>query len=106
MTKKTFLIIIALIIIGVGGFWIYQSEVPVDNNGYPNAEEQDIIFCVLEQRNVDVCFQLYDPVCAKVNIQCFTTPCDPIYQTFSNPCEACKNPLVESYTKAECVSGD
>jgi len=61
-------------------------------------------FCQPQQRQGDVCFQLYDPVCAKVNIQCVTTPCDPINQTFSNSCEACRNSLVESYTRGECVN--
>lgn len=59
-------------------------------------------FCTSEQRNVDACAEIYQPVCAKVNIQCITTPCDPINQTFSNSCEACKNSLVESYFMGEC----
>ncbi len=72
-----------------------------DGNGC--AGEKQIISCAPGQRNVDVCYQIYDPVCAKVNIQCIKAPCEPIHQTFSNPCEACKNPLVESYTRAECA---
>jgi len=28
------------------------------------------------------------PVCGKIQIQCFTTPCDPIEETFKNRCEA------------------
>ena len=63
----------------------------------------EIIFCIPEQRDTDFCFQLYDPVCAKVNIQCIKAPCEPVYQNFSNPCEACKNSLVESYISAECA---
>lgn len=66
--------------------------------------EQDITFCQPSQRQGDACFQIYDPVCAKVNIQCIKAPCDPVYQTFSNACEACRNSLVESYTKDECVN--
>lgn len=63
-----------------------------------------ITFCQPSQRQGDVCFQIYDPVCAKVNIQCIKAPCDPIRETFSNACEACRNPLVESYTKGECAN--
>ncbi|NOR84989.1 hypothetical protein GQ473_02635 [archaeon] len=63
----------------------------------------DRIFeCTTEQRNVDACIEIYQPVCGKVNVQCITTPCDPINQTYSNSCEACRNELVESYTLGEC----
>ncbi|MBW6461741.1 MAG: hypothetical protein K0B07_01725 [DPANN group archaeon] len=58
--------------------------------------------CTDDQRNVDMCITLYDPVCATVNIQCITTPCDSIKETFSNSCAACKNPLVSSYLSGEC----
>ncbi|MFH1780860.1 MAG: Kazal-type serine protease inhibitor [Candidatus Nealsonbacteria bacterium] len=51
------------------------------------------IFCQPSQRQGDVCFQIYDPVCA-----------NPLNQTFSNPCEACRNPLVESYTRGQCAN--
>jgi len=64
---------------------------------------KEITFCTEKDRTADVCFDLYDPVCAKVNIQCIKAPCDPVYQTFSNPCEACKNLLVELYTRGECL---
>ncbi len=33
------------------------------------------------------CTREYVPVCGKVEIQCITTPCDPIAKTFSNKCE-------------------
>jgi hypothetical protein len=62
----------------------------------------DIIFCQPEQREAEICLAVYQPVCAKVNIQCITTPCNPVYETFSNSCEACKNELVEFYTIGEC----
>lgn len=58
--------------------------------------------CLPEQQNADACIEIYQPVCATVNIQCITTPCNPIQQTFSNSCKACSNSLVESYTMGEC----
>jgi|GEM_PF-1344677 len=61
-----------------------------------------IYTCRPEQRNVDVCADVYAPVCAKVNIQCIRAPCNPVNETFYSPCEACKNPLVESYTVGGC----
>lgn len=65
-------------------------------------EPAETVKCVPEQRNADLCTTDYDPVCAKVNVQCITTPCDPVNETFSNACKACKNPLTESYIAGEC----
>jgi hypothetical protein len=58
--------------------------------------------CLPEQRNVDACIEIYQPVCAVVSVQCVTTPCDPVQETFGNSCKACANSLVSSYTKGEC----
>ncbi len=58
--------------------------------------------CLPEQRNVDACIEIYQPVCASVNVQCVTTPCDPVQETFANSCKACVNSLVSSYTNGEC----
>ncbi len=58
--------------------------------------------CLPEQRNVDGCIEIYQPVCASVNVQCVTTPCDPVQETFANSCKACVNSLVSSYTNGEC----
>lgn len=35
-----------------------------------------------------VCTEQYDPVCAKVKVQCIQAPCDPVKETFSNECFA------------------
>ncbi len=58
--------------------------------------------CLPEQRNVGACIEIYQPVCATVQVQCVTTPCDPVQETFANSCKACINSLVSSYTKGEC----
>ncbi len=58
--------------------------------------------CLPEQRNVDACIEIYQPVCGIVNVQCVTTPCDPAQETFANSCKACTNSLVSSYTNGEC----
>ena len=58
--------------------------------------------CTKEQRGADFCAQVYAPVCAEVQIQCIKAPCNPIKETFSSSCEACKNQLVNSYTAGEC----
>lgn len=58
--------------------------------------------CSAESRKADVCAEILDPVCATVEIQCVKAPCDPVRQTFGNPCEACMNPLVKTYLAGEC----
>jgi len=59
--------------------------------------------CTQEQKNAEVCIEIYQPVCATINVQCITTPCPPVLETFSNSCKACQNFLAESYTMGECV---
>jgi len=61
-----------------------------------------VMECLPEQRNVDACIEIFQPVCATVNVQCVTTPCDPVQETFANSCKACMNSLVSTYTKGEC----
>ncbi len=62
-----------------------------------------VMECLPEQRNVAACIEIYQPVCATVNVQCVTTPCDPVQETFANSCKACTNSLVSSYTNGECT---
>lgn len=81
----------------------YPRQCRVGGVTYVEKISGDVIACAPEQRNVDVCAAIYEPVCAKVNIQCIRAPCNPVDETFSNSCEACKNPLVESYIMGECV---
>lgn len=68
----------------------------------PPPTEPGVIACLPEQRNTDMCIELYQPVCATVGIQCIKAPCDPIRETYSNSCNACKNPLVRSYIVGNC----
>jgi len=60
-------------------------------------------FCKDGQRNL-ACIEIYQPVCATVNIQCIKAPCYPIKQTFSSSCHACANNLVTSYTEGACTN--
>ncbi|MBT3407329.1 hypothetical protein HOK68_00740 [Candidatus Woesearchaeota archaeon] len=43
-----------------------------------------------KEEEIDSCITLYEPVCGKIQVQCITTPCNPVEQTFSNMCEANK----------------
>jgi len=52
------------------------------------------------------CTKEYMPVCGKTNIQCITTPCNPIDETYANKCEACSNKLVDYYVEGVCQKTD
>lgn len=59
-------------------------------------------FCKEEQRNADVCIEIYQPVCGwsdSEKIQCIRYPCANNYQ---NSCFACMNEDVLYWTKGEC----
>ncbi len=58
--------------------------------------------CTDESRQAEACAEIYQPVCATVEVQCITAPCDPITTTYSNTCEACKNLWVSSYKQGQC----
>jgi len=62
-------------------------------------------FCSNDSRNVDACITLYDPVCGWSDpdkIKCIKFPCA---STYSNSCNACKNPDVLYFKKGECPTG-
>jgi hypothetical protein len=77
----------------IDGLLLFLDDVPIDEVVYE---------CTLDQREVEACIQIFQPVCAEVNIQCITTPCEPVLETFSNACLACMNSLVDTYTEGAC----
>ena len=77
------------------------GEVP-PIGGNDEAAEEGPTMCAPESREADVCMSLFEPVCGLFDpgkIQCIKAPCG---QTFSNSCEACKDPNVMGYTSGEC----
>lgn len=48
------------------------------------------------------CTADYTPVCGLVRVECITTPCNPVPETFSNACTACSNSRVISYMNGAC----
>lgn len=63
------------------------------------------IVCSEESKQVDACIEIYQPVCGLVEVQCITTPCPPVKQTFGNSCNACAQGNVISYEVGECEGG-
>ena len=91
--KDRIYILIIIVLVGLAGALVI---------GRYGIVREVVVECTPEQRKTEVCTAIYQPVCGLVNVQCVTTPCPPIDQTFSNSCEACKSPLVESYTEGAC----
>jgi len=57
-------------------------------------KESEITYCEPEDREKDVCMQLYEPVCG--------FKYDKSKETFSNSCFACSNTQVNFYIPGEC----
>lgn len=67
------------------------------------AVESDVLkFCSDESRLAEMCAEIYTPVCAAVQVECVTTPCNPVPETYSNECFACMNSRVLSFQSGEC----
>ena len=58
--------------------------------------------CTEAMKQNKACTREYAPVCGLVQVQCFTTPCNPVPETFSNGCSACSAGNVISYTEGQC----
>ena len=105
--KHVFGIIIILFVL-IGAVYLVaqlvaeqSSEHSVVSNDM-NTGFTDVVGCLPNERNVDACIEIYDPVCGLVQVECITEPCDPIPETFSNACFACQNERVVSYVNGEC----
>lgn len=64
------------------------------------------IVCTPEQKQSDVCIEIYAPVCASVQVECIKAPCEPVPQTYPNSCYACREDRVISYTEGGACPGD
>jgi len=61
--------------------------------------------CLDQDREGDLCPAVVDPVCGyNTEILCTLVPCNHI--TYSNPCEACRDTGVVSYTPGACAEID
>lgn len=71
----------------------------------PTVEEEPAvkqITCSPESKLAEICTMEYAPVCGLVDVQCVTTPCNPVPQTFGNACGACAQGNVTSYSEGSC----
>lgn len=59
-------------------------------------------FCTVQPSDITACAEIYTPVCAQVQVECVTTPCEPVSETFSNACTACANHRTVSYVEGAC----
>ncbi|MBU1017524.1 hypothetical protein KKA33_00665 [Patescibacteria group bacterium] len=64
---------------------------------YPTQTEPD-----MPPSDGIVCTEDYDPVCAKVQVQCIKAPCNPVLETFSNRCFAKLNSNVIGLVGGKC----
>ena len=83
-----------------GYLWDSQAKKCVDRYGYI----QEKVYCPRESRSIQVCAEIYEPVCGWFNpkgVQCIKYPCA---ETFGNSCSACGTETVEYYTKGKCPS--
>jgi len=79
-------------------FFDTSKEIADDEIDYKISD-----FKVLSTKTDNVfCPQIYEPVCAKVQVQCITTPCPSFKKTFSNSCFMKKNKLATFLHKGRC----
>jgi len=52
-----------------------------------------------------MCYDLYKPVCAAEQVQCFAAPCYPVYHTYSNECFAAADDATVIH-EGECTDAE
>ena len=81
---------------------IFNKDKNINDTNNDSDFEYIKHFCPSESKNVEVCIQIYQPVCGWFNpdkIQCIKYPCAEIY---SNSCHACSDNKVSYYTEGKC----
>ena len=68
------------------------------------APSPEVTYCDRSLTSYPPACDSYEPVCGLVEVQCVTTPCNPVLETFPNSCSACANGNVLSYTDGACLN--
>ncbi|MDP3880664.1 MAG: hypothetical protein Q8Q32_00575, partial [bacterium] len=79
-----------------------QAQIDKIIRALEGNQQAGFTYCQPSQRNADACIEIYQPVCGQVQVECVTTPCNPVPETFSNSCFACMNERVIGYTQGAC----
>ena len=98
-------IVVIFIALLISAVLIINSYLTIkkDKTDYDNSDNnKQKINCLPSQRDSDFCIEIYEPVCGYRQVQCVTTPCDPVPETFSNSCFACAEDSIIYYTQGEC----
>jgi hypothetical protein len=77
------------------------SQAPAPSEATPGERIQQ----TCEDPRPEMCAQVYEPVCAErdTGIRCVTTPCDSSEsREYPSACEACRDPMVTSYSAGPC----
>ena len=81
----------------------YPSDIAIDYDKNMVDEEMYYTLSHFQSGNSNaVCTEQYIPVCARVDIECVTTPCEAIEETFSNICHLNANPNATYLRDGEC----
>lgn len=80
----------------------YPSDISIDYHEQIADEEIYYTLTHFIPNNNMNCDTEYKPVCAKLEIQCVTTPCESVEQTFSNTCVMNLNPNATYLRDGEC----
>ena len=87
--KKKVIVISLIFLFLVLAFVLFSTKEKQEET--PESEK---IYCKVEQRNIDVCIALYEPVCGWSD--------SGVIKTYSNSCFACIDENVEYYLGGEC----
>ena len=98
MIKKSFNPLLLGVVLLVLGVIIIFLAIQESDKNMPSTQ----VLCPENRSLNEACIKIYDPVCGHVQIECVTTPCNPIKETFGNSCEACSKERVLYYTEGVC----
>ena len=92
----------------------YDIDTPVNANATENSTNAEPTYKAVSKadtptltveennENITVCTTQFEPVCASVEVQCVTTPCEAVEQTFGNLCEVNRNKNATYLRDGEC----